>query len=386
MDESARVESIDADTTATARSDVAGVELEGEIVLYDDGSHRLHRLNPTAATLWQCLDGSASLGEIATDIADVYQVDVTTVLPQIISLTQSFAAEGLLVGFEHPTDESTNGEERGSDVGPFIEEAPSPCMDPNFTLGEEGTMAVRAGGHLVGLRVSTVELARAARAVLAPALVEGVTAPPNVSVVETRAGAGRPIFFCYRSGWLVARARSLRRALSTAAVLLSSYDERVERGFVRVQSLVAVRDGRATLFIPESRNLLAMLVPRLHSTGWQVSELPWALLRPDAGSVIISPLSFEIDQAALESLPADRRETVPPEPGEYPVAAWVSAPLYELDTSTLAGRITQVAQGSPDLKRDAPLVFDTVRNMLQKATWRASAAFDAASLIRSANA
>lgn len=96
MEESGQAQFIDAETIARARSEVASVEIDGEIVLYDEGSRRLHRLNPTAAALWRCLDGSANLSDIALDLADVYEVEVTKVLPQIISLTRSLAAEGLL--------------------------------------------------------------------------------------------------------------------------------------------------------------------------------------------------------------------------------------------------------------------------------------------------
>ena len=91
---------IDPSTLVVARSDVASVELDGEIVLYDDGRRRLHRLNPTASTLWQCLDGSATLGEIAADMAEAYDVELTEVLPEVLSLTRSFAAEGLLEGLD----------------------------------------------------------------------------------------------------------------------------------------------------------------------------------------------------------------------------------------------------------------------------------------------
>lgn len=100
------VGSIDAETVVAARSDFASVELDGEIVLYDDGTHRLHRLNPTATTLWQCLDGSATLREIATDIAVVYEVEAATVLPQVVSLTEAFAGEGLLAAFKVTAVES----------------------------------------------------------------------------------------------------------------------------------------------------------------------------------------------------------------------------------------------------------------------------------------
>lgn len=87
---------IDPETIARARADVASVELDGEVVLYDDRSRRLHRLNPTAAALWRCLDGSVPLRQIAADIADVYKVGESVVLPQVITIAHSFARQGLL--------------------------------------------------------------------------------------------------------------------------------------------------------------------------------------------------------------------------------------------------------------------------------------------------
>lgn len=87
------------DSVLSARMDVASVEIDGEIVMYDDAGRRLHRLNPTAAILWRCLDGSGSLADIASDVAEVYATDVSTVLAELVGLARRFADEGLLLGF-----------------------------------------------------------------------------------------------------------------------------------------------------------------------------------------------------------------------------------------------------------------------------------------------
>jgi hypothetical protein len=86
-----------ADSVLVARPDLASVEVDDEIVLYDDTEHRLHRLNPTAATLWRCIDGTATLAEIAVDIAAVYQEDPKRVLADVVELARQFATEGLVV-------------------------------------------------------------------------------------------------------------------------------------------------------------------------------------------------------------------------------------------------------------------------------------------------
>jgi hypothetical protein len=86
------------DSVLLIRPDLALVEVDDEIVLYDDSERRLHRLNPTAATLWRCIDGIGSLAEIAKDIADVYQTDREGVLADVLQLARQFALEGLVVG------------------------------------------------------------------------------------------------------------------------------------------------------------------------------------------------------------------------------------------------------------------------------------------------
>jgi hypothetical protein len=88
---------ITGDAVLRFRQDLASVDVDDEIVLYDDSVQRLHRLNPTAATLWRCLDGTGSLAEIAGDIADVYHADPAEVLADVVALARHFATEGLLV-------------------------------------------------------------------------------------------------------------------------------------------------------------------------------------------------------------------------------------------------------------------------------------------------
>jgi hypothetical protein len=201
------IDAIDAAFIATARGDVVAVDVDGEIVLYDDSRRVLHRLNPTASALWQCLDGTGTLGEIAADMADVFQVDRDRVLADVLMAAREFGEQGLLVEVGEPlepddpkgTDGDSDNHFEEGDQGPFVAEYPS-CMDSSFTLGEPGLLTVKAGPHLLGLRVSTPELAAAARVVLKPGLVVDPAAPPNVSIKETEARAGRPLFYCYRSG------------------------------------------------------------------------------------------------------------------------------------------------------------------------------------------
>ncbi len=45
-------------------------ELDGELLVYDRHTHRALCLNPTAAAVWRRADGSRSVEQLATDLAD----------------------------------------------------------------------------------------------------------------------------------------------------------------------------------------------------------------------------------------------------------------------------------------------------------------------------
>lgn len=55
------------------RAELTVVELDGEAVVYDAESMDVHRLNPTATLILGLLDGSATLEELAIDIAEVFE-------------------------------------------------------------------------------------------------------------------------------------------------------------------------------------------------------------------------------------------------------------------------------------------------------------------------
>lgn len=104
MSEQDPVDVVTAMFIATARPDVVQVEIDGEIVLYDDSAKVMHRLNPIAGQVWRCLDGSGSLAEVAADLADVYQADPGQVLTDVVATARQFGSAGLLVGVGDPPD------------------------------------------------------------------------------------------------------------------------------------------------------------------------------------------------------------------------------------------------------------------------------------------
>lgn len=95
---------------------IAFVEVDDEVVLYDDDTRRLHRLNWAAATVWRCLDGTDTLAQIAADIAEAYAADPDIVLADVERLACELVAEGLLVRADVPEDESPAARSRLRDT------------------------------------------------------------------------------------------------------------------------------------------------------------------------------------------------------------------------------------------------------------------------------
>ena len=76
------------------------VELDREAVVLDEARNRLHHLNPTATLVWSCFDGSGSIAEIASDLADAFDSSDDTVHVDVLSLARELGAEGLLEGVD----------------------------------------------------------------------------------------------------------------------------------------------------------------------------------------------------------------------------------------------------------------------------------------------
>lgn len=80
------------------RDDLTVVELDGEAVVYDETSGELHHLNPSATVVFGLLDGTATVHELALDMADAFGVPVEEMESQVRELTRRFRALGLIAG------------------------------------------------------------------------------------------------------------------------------------------------------------------------------------------------------------------------------------------------------------------------------------------------
>jgi hypothetical protein len=99
-EEAVHPDAIDGTFVPVARRGVAGVELEGEGLLYDEDRTSWHLLSPTAMVIWQCCDGSGTVEELAQDLAKAYQADLEPVRVGTLEAVRQLAHEGLLEGVQ----------------------------------------------------------------------------------------------------------------------------------------------------------------------------------------------------------------------------------------------------------------------------------------------
>jgi PqqD family protein of HPr-rel-A system len=71
-------------------------DLGDELVVYDPAGGGLHYLNPSAAIVFQLLDGTATLKQTAAEIADELDLPVEDVDRQVRATTKMLRKQGLL--------------------------------------------------------------------------------------------------------------------------------------------------------------------------------------------------------------------------------------------------------------------------------------------------
>jgi hypothetical protein len=76
---------------------VHAVEIDGEAVLLDEATARLHLLNATGTLVWRCFDGASALSEIVDDVSAVMDVPRRQVLADSLALVRRLVDERLLV-------------------------------------------------------------------------------------------------------------------------------------------------------------------------------------------------------------------------------------------------------------------------------------------------
>ena len=92
------VRAADLDATFVPRRVAAAytVEIDGDAIVLDEEQNRLHLLNASAALVWACYDGAATLADIAHDLADATGVPLPGMVADVLAITRSLGVEGLV--------------------------------------------------------------------------------------------------------------------------------------------------------------------------------------------------------------------------------------------------------------------------------------------------
>jgi hypothetical protein len=77
--------------------DVVWVTVDDEIVVLD-ASGRAQVITSTGALLWPLLDGVATVGELAADVADVFGIEPELALADVCRFVDEMVAMALIVG------------------------------------------------------------------------------------------------------------------------------------------------------------------------------------------------------------------------------------------------------------------------------------------------
>jgi hypothetical protein len=79
-----------------ARPDLTSRSVDGEAVLLDRSSGRVHQFNRTASFIWARLDGTTSPRDVAAAVAEAFDVEPETAGKDVETLLEQFRALELL--------------------------------------------------------------------------------------------------------------------------------------------------------------------------------------------------------------------------------------------------------------------------------------------------
>jgi PqqD family protein of HPr-rel-A system len=77
-------------------ADVLELDMGDGLILYNHDSSLVHHLNPSAALVWQLCDGEATVGRLATEIAEEYGLRSNEVVEQVSAVIAEFDALDLV--------------------------------------------------------------------------------------------------------------------------------------------------------------------------------------------------------------------------------------------------------------------------------------------------
>lgn len=100
------------DETAMPRrsASVSSIDIDGDRLLLEPVTNRIHQLDRLGSLVWSVLDGDATLGELVDDFADAFSTPRDVVEEDLTRLVSELARYGLLDGTVPPAPLATEAE------------------------------------------------------------------------------------------------------------------------------------------------------------------------------------------------------------------------------------------------------------------------------------
>jgi hypothetical protein len=106
-------------------TDVAAIDVDGEAVVFHEGTDRVHLLNPTATLLWSVLDGVATIDELSAELADAFGAPLEVVREDVLAGVTDLLRDGLVHDSSDP-----NASSASAPVLPSTSELGAPAGTP----------------------------------------------------------------------------------------------------------------------------------------------------------------------------------------------------------------------------------------------------------------
>ncbi len=302
---------IDLDAVPLALSVPENVVVNGELVIHDAG--QLHLLNPVAALVWQCCDGTASVAELAEEFSNTFGAPAAIVQGDVVEVVQDLAQRGL-VTFER----NDLQREQHLDVPIFLEPATA-CAGCGDGPGFSSHIHIAMGETIVSVGAD-LELADAVCDAFASYVVgrddsPGETPPYYGLIIPTEPEPSGVIPVCrlHRGPTMLARSRSPERAVRALAAQIATHA--IFPGFVPIDALAIGRNGRAILVAPPTNRVA--YDHDVAQASLQVSDIPTARVSLDSKTILVGAdvLGLELEPllrlAALRTIVATNQDVEP---------------------------------------------------------------------------
>jgi hypothetical protein len=324
----------------------------------------LHLLDPIAAVVWQCLDGTATAADIAADLAPAFGRDPGALRADVEAAVASFAAAGLLADAPGPEPGLGFLDPDGTLFCPTCTRAPDRAH----------RTVLRVGDHLVVVGTDTaaahdaVAAAFAAHVVADADLPSGAAEVPptfSVTLAEQTPRGLQPLHVLHRGAPLAIGSRRARRVLEGLVLHLAVHSDLAAAGLVALPAVAVARTGTGpgepVVLVPQSPRAAAR-ERRGARRGLTVADTPVALLDPATGEVVVGAPGLEVDLGPLHALAATVPDVGPEvEPlawGRYPVAAIGARGATDRTRALLA--LAPPQEGWPDAPAAQAALVDLV--------------------------